>query len=90
MIHCIFLWAFIFINENIILQKYIFCFTQIIAADGEKQAARSLKEAAVVMNENKSALQLRYLQTLGHIATENHSTIYFPLPLDSIGGSKMK
>ena len=60
---------------------------QIIAADGEKMAARSLKEAAEIMMENKSSLQLRYLQTLGSIATEGHSQIYFPLPLDSIGNA---
>ena len=59
------------------------CCGQVIAADGEKSAARALKEAALVMNENPSALQLRYLQAIGHIATEKESTIYFPLPMTS-------
>ena len=61
-------------------------FRQVIAADGEKQASRALKEAAMVMNENPSALQLRYLQTLSVVATERESTIYFPLPMNTLGG----
>ena len=58
-----------------------------IAADGEKSASRALKEAALVMNENPSALQLRYLQTLSQVATERESTIYFPLPMNTLGTS---
>ena len=58
---------------------------QIIAADGEKQAARALREAAETMSENSTAIQLRYLQTLGIIATEGPSNIYFPVPLDNMG-----
>ena len=61
------------------------CCGQVIAADGEKSASRALKEAALVMNENPSALQLRYLQAIGHIATEKESTIYFPLPMKTLG-----
>ena len=29
-----------------------------------------------------AALQLRYLQTLSEIATENNSTTIFPIPID--------
>ena len=57
---------------------------QVIAAEGEMKASRSLKEAADVMNESPSALQLRYLQTLNSIAAERNSTIIFPLPIDLI------
>ncbi len=57
---------------------------QVIAAEGEHKASRSLKEAADVMNESPSALQLRYLQTLSGISAEKNSTIIFPLPINFI------
>ena len=37
------------------------------------------------MTENSTALQLRFLQAIGHIATEKDSTIYFPLPMKGLG-----
>ncbi len=49
-------------------------------------AARSLKEAAEVINNSPTALQLRYLQTLNFIAAEKGSTIIFPIPMDMMGG----
>ncbi|XP_037799776.1 band 7 protein AGAP004871-like isoform X5 [Penaeus monodon] len=55
---------------------------KVIAAEGEQRASRALKEAAEVINESPAALQLRYLQTLGQISSENNSTIIFPLPID--------
>ncbi|XP_041851344.1 stomatin (EPB72)-like 3a [Melanotaenia boesemani] len=55
---------------------------KIIAAEGEMKASRALKEAALVIAEAPSALQLRYLQTLNTIATEKNSTIIFPMPID--------
>lgn len=60
---------------------------KVIAAEGEMKASRSLKEAADVMSESPSALQLRYLQTLNSIAAEKNSTIIFPLPIDMIGAA---
>jgi erythrocyte band 7 integral membrane protein len=54
----------------------------VIAAEGEHKASRALKEAADVINESPSALQLRYLQTLNTISAEKNSTIIFPLPID--------
>lgn len=59
---------------------------KVIAAEGEQKAARSLKEAAEVIAESPSALQLRYLQTLTSIAAEKNSTIVFPLPLELMRG----
>lgn len=59
---------------------------QVIAAEGEMNASRALKEASLVIAESPSALQLRYLQTLNTIAAEKNSTIIFPLPLDMIQG----
>ena len=57
---------------------------QVIAAEGEQKASRALKEAADVISQSPSALQLRYLQSLNMIATEKNSTIIFPLPMDLV------
>jgi hypothetical protein len=48
------------------------------------QAAEKLVEAADQMSRNPVALQLRYLQTLSHIASEKTTTVVFPLPMDII------
>jgi regulator of protease activity HflC (stomatin/prohibitin superfamily) len=55
---------------------------KIIHAEGEFQAAERLAEAAGVLAGEPAAIQLRYLQTLSEIATENNSTIAFPIPID--------
>src|SRR5579871_4259634 len=55
---------------------------KVIAAEGEFQAAQRLAEAAEIMGKSPITLQLRYLQTLAEIATENNSTTLFPIPLD--------
>ena len=55
---------------------------KIINAQGEYQAAEKLSQAAEIISEYPQALQLRYLQTLSDIATEQNSTIVFPLPLN--------
>ncbi|XP_030215999.1 stomatin (EPB72)-like 3b isoform X1 [Gadus morhua] len=57
---------------------------KVIAAEGEMNASRALKEAALVIGEAPAALQLRYLQTLNTIAAEKNSTVIFPLPMDLI------
>ena len=61
---------------------------QVIAAEGENKAARALKDAADVINESSSALQLRYLQTLNTISAEKNSTIIFPVPMEFIQSYK--
>jgi regulator of protease activity HflC (stomatin/prohibitin superfamily) len=55
---------------------------KIIHAEGEKQAAQKLAEAAQILGTQGQALQLRYLQTLTEISNESTSTIVFPLPMD--------
>jgi len=55
---------------------------KVINAEGEYQAATRLTEAAAVIAREPTALQLRYLQTLAEIATENNSTTIFPVPVD--------
>ncbi len=55
---------------------------KIIHAEGEFQASQRLRDAADVISENPSALQLRYMQTLTEIGATQNSTVIFPLPLD--------
>lgn len=55
---------------------------KIIHADGEFQASKQLSEAAAVLAQNPTTMQLRYLQTLTEISTENHSTVIFPIPIE--------
>merc|ERR1719481_1598353 len=55
---------------------------KVIAAEGEQKASRALREAAEVIAESPSALQLRYLQTLSTISAEHNSTIIFPMPVN--------
>jgi|SRR5688572_4020634 len=57
---------------------------KVIHAEGEKQAAAMLVDAARVLSADPRAMQLRYLQTLADISSEKTSTIVFPLPLDLI------
>jgi regulator of protease activity HflC (stomatin/prohibitin superfamily) len=54
---------------------------KIIHAEGELGASKKLAEAAAVMSANPMSIQLRYLQTLTEISTENASTIVFPVPM---------
>lgn len=57
---------------------------KIIHAEGEKQAAAMLVEAAQALSVDPRAMQLRYLQTLSDISSERTSIVVFPLPLDLI------
>jgi regulator of protease activity HflC (stomatin/prohibitin superfamily) len=56
--------------------------SKVIAAEGEYQASQRLADAAKILNEQPSAITLRYLQTLREIATEKNSTTIFPVPID--------
>ncbi len=57
---------------------------KIIRAEGEFQAAQQLSDAAEVIGREPATLQLRYLQTLTEIGTEQSTVVVFPLPLDLI------
>ncbi|MFN8660325.1 MAG: slipin family protein [Thermomicrobiales bacterium] len=59
---------------------------KIIRAEGEFQASQQLSNAARVISENPIALQLRYLQTVSEIGTENSTSIVFPIPIDMLNG----
>ena len=55
---------------------------KIIHAEGELQASEKLSQAAAVIDREPQAMTLRYLQTLTEIASEQSSTIIFPIPLE--------
>ena len=57
---------------------------KIIHAEGELQASEKLAQAATVIATEPVTITLRYLQTLTEIASEQNSTIIFPLPIDLI------
>ena len=55
---------------------------KIINAEGEYQAANRLVEAAGIISKHPEALQLRYLQTMREMSSENNTTTFFPIPID--------
>jgi regulator of protease activity HflC (stomatin/prohibitin superfamily) len=57
---------------------------KIINAEGEFQASERLKDAALVIEDHPTALQLRYLQTLLELGASQSTTIVFPAPIDMI------
>ncbi|PYO85825.1 MAG: hypothetical protein DMD65_00105 [Gemmatimonadetes bacterium] len=59
---------------------------KVINAEGELQASEKLAQAAHVIGSEPAAIQLRYLQTVTEIASENNSTTIFPIPLDLFRG----
>jgi len=64
---------------------------KVIHAEGEYQASEKLLSAARVISQNPQALQLRYLQTLSDISTnDNSNTIVFPFPVEMIQALKKK
>jgi len=57
---------------------------KVINAEGEKQAATMLSEAARILATEEQSLQLRYLQTLKEISNERTNTIVFPMPIEFV------
>ncbi len=55
---------------------------KVINAEGEFQASQKLAEAAKIIGEFPTAIQLRFLQTMSEIASKNNSTTFFPVPID--------
>jgi regulator of protease activity HflC (stomatin/prohibitin superfamily) len=54
----------------------------LISADAERRVSRVLSEAAGVMGEHPQAMQLRFLQTVTAVATEQNSTLVMPIPIE--------
>ncbi|KAI6209287.1 hypothetical protein M3Y96_00205900 [Aphelenchoides besseyi] len=57
---------------------------KVIAASGEQKAARSLSEAAKIIAQSPTAIQLRYLQTLINVSSEKNKTIVIPIPIELV------
>ena len=57
---------------------------KVINAEGEAQASVKLAEAAHVLSKEPASIQLRYLQTLLEVGSENHTTTFFPIPLEML------
>src|SRR5688500_2703058 len=57
---------------------------KVIHAEGEKQAAATLVDAAKLLGADPRAIQLRYMQTLTELGTDKSTTIVFPMPIDLI------
>ena len=59
--------------------------SKIINSEGEFQAAERMVQAAAMISREPIALQLRYLQTMREIASEQNTTTFLPLPLEIFG-----
>ncbi len=57
---------------------------RVIDADGEFQASAKLADAARAMGESPGALQLRLLQTVADVASDNNSTLVMPFPIEML------
>jgi regulator of protease activity HflC (stomatin/prohibitin superfamily) len=55
---------------------------KIITAEAELATARTLNDAAEVISQRPSALQLRYLQALTEIGGDGSTVVVFPIPID--------
>src|ERR1051326_7456861 len=60
--------------------------SKIIHAEGEFAAAQRLIDAAHLLAQEPTSIQLRYLQTLTEIGVEKNTTIIFPVPIDVFSG----
>lgn len=58
---------------------------KVISAEGELQRSEKLKQAADMLSQSPTSMQLAYLQSLNEIAGDKSNTIVFPLPMDSLG-----
>ena len=59
---------------------------KVIHAEGERQAATALVDAARALAQEPAAMQLRYLQTMTQVAGDRATTFVLPLPIDLLGG----
>jgi regulator of protease activity HflC (stomatin/prohibitin superfamily) len=57
----------------------------LIASDAERRASRVLSDAAATLGEHPQAMQLRFLQTVTAVATEQNSTLVMPIPIELLG-----
>ncbi len=55
---------------------------KVISAEGEYQSAEKLVMAAEMMGKHPISVQLRYLETLVKVASDQNTTTLFPIPID--------
>lgn len=55
---------------------------KVISAQGEKEAALTLSEAARDLEAHPAAMQLRLLSTMSEVAAEQNSTLVLPIPVE--------
>lgn len=55
---------------------------KVIHAEGEFQAATGLRDAAITIEGHPMAMQMRFLQTLSDVGSENNTTLVFPVPIE--------
>ncbi len=58
---------------------------KVISAEGELQRSEKLKQAAEMLAQSPSSMQLAYLQSLTEIAGDKSNTIVFPFPISGFG-----
>lgn len=58
---------------------------KVISAEGELQRSEKLKQAADMLAQSPTSMQLAYLQALNEIAGDKSNTIVFPLPMEGFG-----
>jgi regulator of protease activity HflC (stomatin/prohibitin superfamily) len=56
--------------------------SKVISAEGELQASEKLSQAAAAMADTPSALQLRLLETIVNVSSEQNSTLVLPFPVE--------
>lgn len=56
--------------------------SKVIHAQGEREAAKALGEAAALLDQQPGAMQLRVLSTMVDVAAERNSTLVFPVPIE--------
>jgi len=61
---------------------------RIIKAEGEREAARTLAEAAELLGGGSAGLELRRLQTLSEIGAEHNSTIVAMIPSEVLHAAR--
>jgi len=59
---------------------------KVIAAEGEFQAAQKIFQASEIISQNPIGIQLRFLQTVVDISSENTTTVVLPIPLEILRG----
>ena len=59
-----------------------------IQAEGEKEAAQNMADAAQILSERTGALHLRTLQTLGSLSSDHSNTVVFTVPMEVLEAVK--